>query len=581
VCVPIHASRLPTASRSLLGAVLLLAATLLLCLTAPAPASADSPFSWAVTNVDGSNDLTSVSCPSAALCVSGETGGNVVTSTDPTGGTAAWTVAHASAVTNAFRGMSCASASLCVGVDSAGNVVTSTNPTGGAGAWSTADVAGVGSFNAVSCPSASLCVAVDSAGNVVTSTNPTGGAGAWTVTHVGELGTSFFGVSCPSASLCVAVGSAGNVVTSTNPTGGAGAWSTADVAGAGNFQAVSCPSASLCVATAGHDVATSTNPTGGAGAWSVAHVGGPGDEIFVGLLSVSCPSTSLCVAVDYENDVVTSTNPTGGAAAWSIAQVEKAGVFNAVSCASTSLCVIVDLIGDVVVGTPPVPPAPPVVGSGSGAGGRSPGRPPVVRITGGPPAETTAQRAAFKFEGVSGGAYECSIDAGAWTPCASGASFGPLPPGDHLFRVRETLAGLTGPVASYRWTIDLPRACVLRVARARIFVAPRTHRVRLVIHYTSYRPARVRVSYDLFGSNGAVSLGAASASFSTAGVFRDPVTLSSEAFREVQAARLFKVRFQIAKTPRSCGRYYTKQITIPKKFSGRTVWFQSDSNFAP
>jgi hypothetical protein len=549
---------------------------LLLCLLAPAPALADGPFSWAVTNVDSSNDLTAVSCPSASLCVAGETGGNVVTSTNPTGGAGAWTGAHAAESGATIDGVSCPSASLCVAVDAAGNVVTSTNPTGGAGAWTTADVAGAGILNAISCPSASLCVAVDSSGNVVTSTDPTGGAGAWTVTHVGELGAGFNGVSCPSAALCAVVDSAGNVVTSTAPTGGAGAWTIAHVAGAGGFRAVSCPSASLCVGTAGNDVVTSTNPTGGAGAWTIAHVGGPGTGIFVGLISVSCPSASLCVAIDFENGVVTSTDPTGGAATWSVTHVDKAGVFNAVSCPSTSFCVIVDLIGDVVVGTPAVPA---VAGGGSGAA--PPIAPPVVKILNGPPAETANQQASFTFKGVAGGAYQCSIDAGAWAPCASGVTFGPLPPGDHLFRVRETLAGLTGPAASYHWTIDLPRACVLRVARARIFVAPKKNAVRLVIHYTSYRPAKVEVSYDLLGSKGVASLGDTSANFVTAGVFRDPETLSSEAFGKVRTAKLFKVRFQIAKTPRSCGRYYTKRVTIPKKFSGRTVWFQSDSNFAP
>ncbi len=578
--VPARVSRFRASSRPLPSTALLLAGVLLLCLAAPMPASAASPFSWAPTNVDSSNDLTAVSCPSASLCVAGETGGHVVTSANPTGGAGAWTVAQAGASGTTINGVSCPSASLCVAVDSAGNVVTSTNPTGGAGAWTSADIAGAAVLSAVSCASTTLCVAVDFSGNVVTSTNPTGGAGAWTVTHVGAPGTGFTGVSCPSASLCVAVDFDDGVATSTNPTGGAGAWTIAHVAGISGLQAVSCPSAALCVATAGDDVVTSTNPTGGAGAWAVAHVGGPGTGINVGLLAVSCPSASLCVAVDYDDGVATSTNPTGGAAAWSVDHVEKAGVFEAVSCASTSLCVIVDLIGDVVVGTPA---GPPVVGPGPGPGpgAVSPIGPPVVKILSGPPAETANQTATFTFRGVAGGAYECSIDGGAWAPCASGGTFGPLPPGDHLFRVRETLAGLTGPAASYRWTIGLPRACVLRVARARIFVAPKKHKVRLVIHYTSYRPAQVEVSYELLGSKGVTSLGSTSADFVTVGVFRDPEILSSEVFGEVRTAKLFKVRFQIAETPRSCGRYYTKRITIPKKFSGRTVWFQSDSNFAP
>jgi hypothetical protein len=534
VYLPARVSRLRASNRLLLSA-LLIGGMLLLRLASPAPAFADGPFSWAIANVDDSNDLVSISCPSASLCVAGETAGNVVTSTDPTGGAGAWTVTKAS--------------------------------TSGA------------AINGVSCPSTSLCVAVDSGGNVVTSTNPTGGAGAWTVTDVTKPGGAILGVSCPSTSLCVVVGK--GVVTSTNPTGGAGAWTTSDIVGASFLGAVSCPTASLCVATAGKEVVTSTDPTGGAGAWTVTHVVDPGPGISVGLISVSCPTASFCVAVDYENGVVTSTDPTGGTAAWSVAHIAKTGIFNAVSCASTSLCVIASLIGDVVVGTPATTP---IVGPGPGPGPGPrtvPPAAPVVKILSGPPAETADQKATFTFRGVAGGTYECSIDTGAWAPCASGGTFGPLSPGDHLFRVRETLAGVIGPIASYRWTIDLPRACVLRVARARIYLAPKLHKVRLVIHYTSYRPAKVNVSYDLIGSQGPVSLGDISASFATAGVFRDPEILSNKVFGQAQAAKQFKVQFQIAKTPRSCGRYYTKQITIPKKFSGRTVWFQSDSNFAP
>jgi YVTN family beta-propeller protein len=207
--------------------------------------------------------------------------------------------------------------------------------------------------------------------------------------------------------------------------------------------------------------------------------------------------------------------------------------------------------------------------------------PPTVTILSGPARETASRKAIFTFKGVAGGVYECSIDNGPWATCASGQAFGPLRPGDHLFRVRETLDGVTGPVASYRWTIDLPRACVLRVARARVFAATGKHRIRLVIHYTSYRPADVSVSYDLIGVKGTTAIGSTSAKFKVAGVFRDPESLSGEEASRVRAAQLFKVHFKIPKTPRNCGRYYTKRLTIPKKFSGRTVWFQSDSTFAP
>jgi len=210
-----------------------------------------------------------------------------------------------------------------------------------------------------------------------------------------------------------------------------------------------------------------------------------------------------------------------------------------------------------------------------------PGTPPVVKIISGPPQETEQPTGTFTFKGVAGGTYECSIDAGAWAPCTSGQTFGPLAPGDHQFQVRETLAGLTGPPATYRWTIDLPKQCVLRVARARVFVFTSHDKVRLVIHYTSYRPAKVTVSYKLSGSKGKLSLGSASAKFKEKGIFRLSEKLSKTDMRKVRAAKSFAVRFHIPKTPHSCGRYYTKQLTIPQKISKQTVWFQSDSLFAP
>jgi len=61
------------------------------------------------------------------------------------------------------------------GVDYAGNVVVSTNPTGGATAWTVLHLH-MGHLAAVSCPDANLCVATDEAGDVIVSTDPTGAA---------------------------------------------------------------------------------------------------------------------------------------------------------------------------------------------------------------------------------------------------------------------------------------------------------------------------------------------------------------------------------------------------------------------
>ena len=140
---------------------------------------------WTVTKV-GDGWLNAVSCPTASLCVAVDTAGDVITSTNPTGGPSAWTVTQVEGNCNGnvsggncFSGVSCPSVSACVAVDGAGNVITSTNPTGGPSAWTVTRVASAG-FSGVSCPSVSACAAVDGAGNVITSSDPTGGGGAWT-----------------------------------------------------------------------------------------------------------------------------------------------------------------------------------------------------------------------------------------------------------------------------------------------------------------------------------------------------------------------------------------------------------------
>lgn len=205
--------------------------------------------------------------------------------------------------------------------------------------------------------------------------------------------------------------------------------------------------------------------------------------------------------------------------------------------------------------------------------------PPTVTIVGHPPQETPESTASFSFSGAPGGAYECLIDAGAWRPCVSGEAFGPLEPGDHRFQVRETLAGLTGPAASYSWTIDLPRACVLKVARARVFAFTRQSKARLVIRYKAYKAAQVTVSYRLKGSKGGLALGSASSRFRTAGIFRLAERLDRPDVAKLRATSSMTVHFSIPEAPARCSRYYTKRLTIPKKIFGQTVWFQSDSIF--
>ncbi|MBS1894863.1 MAG: hypothetical protein JST59_26485 [Actinobacteria bacterium] len=207
--------------------------------------------------------------------------------------------------------------------------------------------------------------------------------------------------------------------------------------------------------------------------------------------------------------------------------------------------------------------------------------PPTAAITAGPRTETDDPAATFAFTGTPGGTFECQLDEGAWSPCESGVSFKGLMPGDHRFQVRQRIEEQTSPVAEYRWTVALPRACVLRVARARVFVFKTRDLARLVIAYKSHRRAKVSVSFTAMNGGRATRLGTASAEFKREGLFRLPEHLSSSAARHLRRAEMVRVRFVVGGAPKACGRYYTKLLTIPRPIRNQTVWFQSDSTFAP
>ena len=124
--------------------------------------------------------------------------------------------------------VSCASPSLCVAVDYAGNVITSSDPAGGAAAWSVRPRRR--GRTRVRVVRGAVAVRRRRHGRQRAHwTDPTAGASAWTLASVNPKGRGIHGLSCPTASLCVAVDYAGNVLTSTDPTGGPGAWSAAAI----------------------------------------------------------------------------------------------------------------------------------------------------------------------------------------------------------------------------------------------------------------------------------------------------------------------------------------------------------------
>jgi hypothetical protein len=446
--------------RRVLNAVALTAVLSVLVLLAPgaagAHAAAPAPMRWtapALVDHDGTSghSVQALACPSTSLCVGADDTGSVLTNTDPFGG-ATWRLTRvdnagglSEAQADSINALTCPSVHLCLGVDGdGGGLLSTTQPTGGTAAWHRVQLPGHEQFAAVTCPSATLCLAADFAGGIWVSTHPTGPAKDWRRTMLpvtgSELsslacpsatlclaggrdgyvfvstdptrgGTSFHrvladpdpgakfapsidGVACSSSSWCVAVDNAGAVVTSSDPDGPASAWTrteldpgaangfsaglaavtcrtsglcvtvdpvgnvwasdaagaaftqvaTAPAGGTGGYGAIQCPSSSECLAVAaGGDELRSSAPTS-AGSWTSAAIPTDAGDA---LTDISCPSTSLCVAIDGAGNALTSTDPTRSSS-WRDADIDATTPLVAVSCPTTAFCVVADATGDVL-----------------------------------------------------------------------------------------------------------------------------------------------------------------------------------------------------------------------------------------
>jgi hypothetical protein len=234
---------------------------------------------------------------------------------------------------------------LCVAIAS-GNILSTTDPTGGPSKWKSVDAGNAlmgqagDEFVSVSCPSPTLCLVADINGNVLVSTKPTGPASAWKVGDVDAHAASpeVTSLSCPSVHFCVAGDDDGHILTTTDPAGGAAAWKMVTPTGSSSsISSVSCPSASFCVATSG-PLFISSDPGAGGATWRKV----------IGVLSdftetVACASATLCVASDVALDLATSSHPADGAAAWTSSYAPPDSPRNSLgiglSCAGVNLCV--------------------------------------------------------------------------------------------------------------------------------------------------------------------------------------------------------------------------------------------------
>jgi hypothetical protein len=208
--------------------------------------------------LDAEGRLDSLTCPSATLCVAGlnewanaEGGGTSLkfaTSTNPAGPASAWTVFSGPANVDYLTQVACSPGRVCAGGDDGEGVIASTDPAGGTAAWSRVTNL-TSQLQYTACPSVSLCVGADFEGRLAYSTAPA--TSAWHQARLAQ-GRYFTTVSCSSAAFCGATGGDTHhltaVLTSTHPTA-AMRWTFATFSARGDrLNAISCRSSSFCVA---------------------------------------------------------------------------------------------------------------------------------------------------------------------------------------------------------------------------------------------------------------------------------------------------------------------------------------------
>ena len=272
----------------------------------------------AATNIDGSNVIESVSCPSTTFCAAVDNVGNVLTYN----GTA-WSAPDSIDPGVRLNGVSCYSAAFCMAVGDSGDALSYN------GTWSFAsDIDGSFGLTSISCPSATFCVAVDGNSQAFTYS-----ASTWSSATFLSGSSGLSSVSCPSVSFCAAVDNVGTEFDYTN-----GSWSPSmDIDGTQFIYSVSCPAASFCTAVDGGTAQFDNNLT-----WATpVDIDGTNP-----LSSVSCPLTSFCETLDKYGYALNYN----GTSWTSATNIDSPHVPTSVSCPTASFCVVVDDAGNALVG---------------------------------------------------------------------------------------------------------------------------------------------------------------------------------------------------------------------------------------
>jgi hypothetical protein len=313
-------------------------------------------------SLPGANQgISSISCPSAHLCLAAAAVGNPETNgtndifwtTNPTGGRSSW---HHVALERSVQpdiggseeelitGVSCGTAGPafhCGATDGFANYWQTGAPT--TGVWNPQIPTSTGLIG-LSCWSA-WCAMLDSNSTVVVEVGATTENSTTNVLGTPEL-LSEGSIGCDTVMFCAAVDVSHKIAWTTDATDPSPDWHHANVGGGGDLDRIACPTAHLCVATEGEE---SFKPGlgvwhPGAGNWKSVKLPAKLDQ---SVYDVACASGSFCAisgskgGVAGPGFVLTSTHPSASVGAW-----KRSGVPikdpSVISCPTASECMIGD-----------------------------------------------------------------------------------------------------------------------------------------------------------------------------------------------------------------------------------------------
>lgn len=119
---------------------------------------------------------------------------------------------------------------------------------------------------------------------------------------------------------------------------------------------------------------------------------------------------------------------------------------------------------------------------------------------------------------------------------------------------------------------EAPEECFVRTAAATVSTSPDDDTVRVSIHYTSWTPSTVAVTYGLRGGKGGLALGHATKRFGKQGVLKLTANLSDAETLRAAAAKEFDVTVRAVNTPGYCGKIFAQRLDAHGAAGQARVW---------